>query len=228
MLSLFIEEIFCSTATGFMKLSLFAFYWRLFSLSSIRLAIKIMITCVVAWLVARVKDTLNQTLHEMANNCVDLVHRHHIAFHSHSGILGQNNPKCYLPCERSAILYGYQYDQFHPRRNYLYASHALRTEAAGSALSEEQRFRYVHARYFMSLVAYPKGLPCSANNNCFSQYRRCLYRSHSRMLQVGQHFPRLHLEHLPRHSLGWLRDQFGGCHRVFALSTTHLSTRQDG
>ncbi|KAL8640532.1 MAG: hypothetical protein Q9226_008738 [Calogaya cf. arnoldii] len=52
-LNLFIEEIFYSTGSAFMKLSLLAFYWRIFDVPSIRWPIRILVTAVVAWLVAR-------------------------------------------------------------------------------------------------------------------------------------------------------------------------------
>ncbi|KAL9601751.1 MAG: hypothetical protein Q9179_002774 [Wetmoreana sp. 5 TL-2023] len=53
-LNLFIEELFYSTGTAFMKLSLLAFYWRIFNVASIRRPIKILVAAVIAWLFARV------------------------------------------------------------------------------------------------------------------------------------------------------------------------------
>lgn len=52
-LNLFVEEIFYSTGTAFMKLSLLAFYWRIFNIASIRWPIRILFVAVIAWLVAR-------------------------------------------------------------------------------------------------------------------------------------------------------------------------------
>ena len=53
-LHLFVEDFFYSTATVFVKLSLLAFYRRVFNVQSIRWPIWIMVTCVLSWLVARV------------------------------------------------------------------------------------------------------------------------------------------------------------------------------
>ena len=53
-LNLFIEEFFYSTATVFVKLSLLAFFWRIFQVPSIRWPIRILATAVICWLIARV------------------------------------------------------------------------------------------------------------------------------------------------------------------------------
>ncbi|KAL9601246.1 MAG: hypothetical protein Q9219_002651 [cf. Caloplaca sp. 3 TL-2023] len=52
-LNLFVEEIFYSTGSAFMKLSLLAFYWRIFNVPSIRRPLKILVVAVIAWLLAR-------------------------------------------------------------------------------------------------------------------------------------------------------------------------------
>ena len=52
--SLFIEGLLYATTTSFVKLSLLAFYRRVFQVPSIRWPIWIMVACVVSWLVARV------------------------------------------------------------------------------------------------------------------------------------------------------------------------------
>ncbi|KAL8709640.1 MAG: hypothetical protein Q9225_007424 [Loekoesia sp. 1 TL-2023] len=57
-LNLFIEELFYCTGTAFMKLSLLAFYWRIFNVPSIRRPIIILVTAVVAWLFARYLATI--------------------------------------------------------------------------------------------------------------------------------------------------------------------------
>lgn len=53
LMNLFVEEIFYSTATVFMKLSLLALYSRIFKLVSIKWPIRILAIAVVSWLVAR-------------------------------------------------------------------------------------------------------------------------------------------------------------------------------
>jgi hypothetical protein len=53
-ISLFVEDIFYSLTLAFVKLSVLAFYWRIFQFTSIRLPIKIMATVVISWLIARV------------------------------------------------------------------------------------------------------------------------------------------------------------------------------
>lgn len=54
LLNLWVEELFYSTATVFMKLSILAFYWRIFNVASIRWPIRVLAACVISWLVARV------------------------------------------------------------------------------------------------------------------------------------------------------------------------------
>ncbi|KAG7001465.1 hypothetical protein G7Y79_00031g065800 [Physcia stellaris] len=60
LLNLFVEDFFYSTATVFSKLSLLAFYRRIFSVLGIKWPIRIMVTLVIAWLVARY---ISLTLH---------------------------------------------------------------------------------------------------------------------------------------------------------------------
>ncbi|KAL8824149.1 MAG: hypothetical protein Q9191_005261 [Dirinaria sp. TL-2023a] len=53
LLNLFVEDFFYATVTSFVKLSLLAFYRRIFNVPSIRWPIWIMAPCVVSWLLAR-------------------------------------------------------------------------------------------------------------------------------------------------------------------------------
>ena len=55
-LNLFVEDFFYSTATVFVKLSLLAFYRRIFNVPNIRWPVWIMVTCVLSWLIARVRN----------------------------------------------------------------------------------------------------------------------------------------------------------------------------
>lgn len=55
LLNVLIGDLLYSFAIAFAKLSILAFYWRIFNVPSIQLPIRIMVCVVISWLITRVR-----------------------------------------------------------------------------------------------------------------------------------------------------------------------------
>lgn len=71
-----------------MKLSLLAFYWRIFNIASIRWPIRILIVAVIAWLFARVRPPREDLVRAKLTVSELAVHSHYFPLYSSGSLLG--------------------------------------------------------------------------------------------------------------------------------------------
>ena len=202
-------EMFYTTNILFVKLSILAFYWRVFGVTNIRKPIYVLATLTIAWAIVRVSILLRvrQSSRELKVNCSILSHSCNACLCTATG----TRTSAHTVASTPALMVSGQPLAF-PRRSMLAgASAAIHPPALDPKVAQTSSVRYLSVGHFVSLAGRIQ-LP-NRNANLTPQRMYTFAVSYCCQLSVQLQVRRYNMEYYAIGRLGVSGNEHGHWHR---------------